>query len=743
MQEDVLNFFCIEHKDRFPVMRASQEVICKKELRHVLSADFPHSGRWFFCCHCQTFWNITNEDSLGFGECPACRSLVNPRYYSCDHCNVTTMESWSATGRREVYISPWGVPHPYCPGCQRLPKAVSQSHTCSTLNGLLTTARKQCPFCEGTEEEDPLDASFFLPSFQEQHSIIEIGSIADPMAALDSMVLPIAVAQQSGSTENVLSANEFEIAQGKPGGVMDMAKDRPQVGVKTVTADWDVEPAARKSDSVDTPPGDGDYPPGFLEELERKTAEIQALEIEAAEMALVEAERAANSAEIRARDAEARAERAEALLRETEIRSQAKIEEVISRAQMALVSSEEVQSRIRDFEARYQKVEARAREAEGKLEQTENELQQEAFRRALAEEQINKIEFERIRALEQAQKDLARIKGEYETRIQELESRGRQMEDGLRGEIGEIRSELQSSFMAREREQAEHRVEIERVQAESIGQIERLKSEAREQNEKLQAETKERIEKLQAEAAAQIAEIEKRLNREEFVRTGAEEKVRELEAELQRNQEQAIAQIADIRAEAQKSEEALRQKFAQQTSQALDAIMSDAQKRIDAEIELRTAAEQATAEITAKLEELQLKYQVDVGKLRTDAENKARESEARTRQAETQYRQAYLVSKLSSLLIEQVLAGIQPPAGNIADATGADLSPELTGLLNLLGFSGEGADAVLETASADRNPHFAENLSAMLDRLRSPQGANGSARPKRATVPLPSGSGEL
>lgn len=524
---------------------------------------------------------------------------------------------------------------------------------------------------------------------------------------------------------------------------MEMVDDRAQMGISTVTADWDVEPAGRKAGSADTPPGDGEYPAGFLEELERKTAEIQALEMEAAEMALVEAERAANNAEARARNAEARAERAEALLRETELRSQAKIEEVISRAQMALVSSEEVQSRVRDFEARYQKVEARAREAEGKLEQTENDLQQEAIRRALAEEQINKIEFERIRSIEQSQKDLARVKGEYEARIQEAESRSRQMEDVLRGEIAGIRSELQASLATRDWEQAEQRAEIERLQAESTGQIERLKGEAREQGEKLQAQAKEQIEKLQAEAAAQMAEIEKRLNREEFVRSGVEEKVRELEAELQRNQEQAVAQIADIRAEAQKSEEALRQKFAQQTSQALDAIMSDAQKRIDAEIELRTAAEQATAEITARLEELQLKYQADVATLRTNAEYNARESEARTRHAETHYRQAYLVSKLSSLLIEQVLAGVQPPAGSLADAQGGDLSPELTALMGLLGFGGEKADAIFEAGTAERDPRFSENLSSMLDRLRSPQSANGSSRPKRATVPLPSGSGEL
>src|SRR5262249_16878335 len=77
----------------------------------------------------------------------------NPRYYSCDQCNVTMMESWGATNHRDIYITPWGAPHPYCPGCHRPPKSISQSHTCPELNGLLTTARAECPFCEVEEEE--------------------------------------------------------------------------------------------------------------------------------------------------------------------------------------------------------------------------------------------------------------------------------------------------------------------------------------------------------------------------------------------------------------------------------------------------------------------------------------------------------------------------------------------------------------------------------------------------------------
>src|SRR5262245_58380348 len=61
------------------------------------------------------------------------------------------IDSLGAINRKGAHITPWGTPHPSCPGCHQLPKSAPQSHACPELNGLLTTARAECPFCEGQE----------------------------------------------------------------------------------------------------------------------------------------------------------------------------------------------------------------------------------------------------------------------------------------------------------------------------------------------------------------------------------------------------------------------------------------------------------------------------------------------------------------------------------------------------------------------------------------------------------------
>src|SRR5262245_28517350 len=61
------------------------------------------------------------------------------------------IDSLGAINRKGAHVTPWGTPHPQCPGCHQLPKSVPQSHACPELNGLITTARAQCPFCEGQE----------------------------------------------------------------------------------------------------------------------------------------------------------------------------------------------------------------------------------------------------------------------------------------------------------------------------------------------------------------------------------------------------------------------------------------------------------------------------------------------------------------------------------------------------------------------------------------------------------------
>src|SRR5215475_645120 len=155
MQEDAINVFCLSHGYSFPVSGSNRVVICKEN--HVLSYNFPHSGRWFFCCLCQKYWVAPKgedwQDAFS-KQCPSCNLIKKARYYSCDQCNITMIDSLGAINRKGAHITPWGTPHPNCPGCHQLPKSIPQSHACAELNGLLTTARAQCPFCEGREKSE-------------------------------------------------------------------------------------------------------------------------------------------------------------------------------------------------------------------------------------------------------------------------------------------------------------------------------------------------------------------------------------------------------------------------------------------------------------------------------------------------------------------------------------------------------------------------------------------------------------
>src|SRR5262249_26769526 len=82
--------------------------------------------------------------------------------------------SWGAANQGDIYLTPWGAPYPYCSGCHQLPKGVSQSHTCSELRGLLTTARAECPFCEAEEVEIAVEAEAAKTEIVEESVTIPI-----------------------------------------------------------------------------------------------------------------------------------------------------------------------------------------------------------------------------------------------------------------------------------------------------------------------------------------------------------------------------------------------------------------------------------------------------------------------------------------------------------------------------------------------------------------------------------------
>src|SRR5215510_14314056 len=395
MQEDAINVFCLSHGLSFLVSGSNRVVICKEN--HVLSYNFPHSGRWFFCCLCQKYWVPPKgedwQDAFS-KQCPSCNLIKKARYYSCDQCNVTMIDSLGAINRKGAHITPWGTPHPSCPGCHQLPKSAPQSHACPELNGLLTTARAECPFCEGQEA---------------------------PERAVEG-------AELKGETESPRS------------GIVDEFVDPSSVA---------------------------------LEELERRAAEIRALE--------AEAEARENKAQERLRQVEARLR--QEMLRRSEVeRKSGEIEDELRRQQeidqgrielanaaseAAARSEEEKKARIAseqskaEAEAKMRGMEVRASEVEERLRQAETGLQQESSKRSLAEERANELDI-RFAA------ENAKVMAEAEAKIQGIGAEARRIEVNYKAEIDWIRAELERVMASMEQAEENHRTELERATAETV-----------------------------------------------------------------------------------------------------------------------------------------------------------------------------------------------------------------------------------------------------------------------------------
>ncbi len=135
--------------------RTSNVVVCKEgSEEHVLSDNFPHSGKWIYCCNCQTFiaWNAEDQ-GISVRECPFCLSSLNPRMYACDNCAVTMLDFDDQTLRKHHTVLSWGMPQPACPGCHRFPQSTPRVHFCKAMGCNLSTARDRCPYCNLNTDE--------------------------------------------------------------------------------------------------------------------------------------------------------------------------------------------------------------------------------------------------------------------------------------------------------------------------------------------------------------------------------------------------------------------------------------------------------------------------------------------------------------------------------------------------------------------------------------------------------------
>jgi len=486
MQDDAINVFCLSHGVSFPVLGSNRVVICKEN--HVLSYNFPHSGRWFFCCLCQKYWVAPKGEDwqdVYSKQCPSCNLIKKARYYSCDQCKVTMIDSLGAINRKGAHITPWGTPHPHCPGCHQLPKSVPQSHACPELNGLLTTARAECPFCEGKEmAQETVDGGELRGETEAPRAGI-VDEFADPSSlALEEL-------ERRASEIRALEA-EAEARETK-------AQER----LRQVEARLRQEMLRRS-------------------EVERKSLEIEdeLKRQQEIDQGRVEIERAASE-------------------------TAARFEE----EKKARIATE--QSKV-EAEAKLREMEVRASELEGRLRQAEAGLQQEASRRSLAEERANELEIrfaaESAKAMAEAEAKIQGIGAE----ARRIEENYKAEIDWIRAELERAmastkqaeeyhRAELERMMAETAQAEENHRAGLERVMAETVqaeenhrAEIARITAEAEARAQQADANTRRQYQIKVEEAIANtqaamfdLEETQKKLYETEARRQEMESKARQ------------------------------------------------------------------------------------------------------------------------------------------------------------------------------------------------------------------------
>lgn len=653
MQEDSINVFCLAHGVSFTMPRSNQVVICKKDLAdHVLSNDFPNSGRWFYCCQCHIYW-VSSKAQGGFlRQCPSCGLIKNPRYYSCDQCNVTMMDSWGATNQRDIYITPWGAPHPYCPGCYQLPKSIPLSHTCSELKGLLTTAHAECPFCE---VEESTEAGAGIAESK------EIYPKSAPEDVIVSINLPARVEHQNGLVDQGGARRETEIAQVDSEDVLGVADEAPIFLVEEIIKGWDTpESEAGEDHATNLAPDwirvEANASDLFLEEIEKRTAEVRALEAEA----------------------EARAAKAQERLRQAEIRLQLEMSLRSEAEQKSKDIEEELRRKLEDegnhleVVSRTFEMEAKAKDELGMIDAMEQAWLETV---SITSEITAEIEEERKARLaaEQAKAEAKVMAHESESRAVQAETLARQTEERCQFKIEEAVARTGAALLAsteaqkkvdeaearfremearageaeERRRQAEAglqqaREEVKAIKNNAHAEIEAVKNDAQ---ARIETEAQARSEAEQAMAEARNAEAEAKQTVENYIveitkiKAEAEARVLEVEAKAKQAEEVCRLKIAGIRAEleitaaaAKQAEENYRTEIAKVNAEAeAQANQAEANARRQCQTKVEEAI--ASAQVAMfTLEETQKKL--------IEVEAKYREMEVRARRAETRSRQA-------------------------------------------------------------------------------------------------------
>ena len=522
MQEDAINVFCLSHGFSFPVQGSNRIVICKEN--HVLSYNFPHSGRWFYCCLCQKFWVAPKGDDWQDAyskQCPSCNLIKKARYYSCDQCNITMIDSLGAINRKGVHITPWGAPHPHCPGCRQLPKSVPQSHACPELNGLLTTARAQCPFCEGQKvAEGVVDGE----ELRDETETPRVRSLDEP--ATPSIVVLEELERRSSEIKALEAEAEAREAKAQERLRQVEARLRQEMVRRSEVErkSQEIEDDLKRQHEIDQ---------GRMEFVRAATEAAGRFEEErkariAAEQSKAEAEAKLREMEVRASEAEERLRQTDAGLQQADAKLQqaeAKLKQTEAKLKQAEAKSQQTEAQLQQTEAQFQQAEAGLKQAEAglqqaqaKLQQTEAGLQREASKRSLAEERANEIEI-RLAA------DNAKVVSEAEAKIQGVRAEARRIEENYKAEIGWIRDELEMLTESAKLAEENHSAEIARITAEAEARTQQVEANTRQQ---YQIKVEQAIANTQA-ALFNLDETQRKLDETEARRQEIEARARQVE----------------------------------------------------------------------------------------------------------------------------------------------------------------------------------------------------------------------
>jgi uncharacterized phage infection (PIP) family protein YhgE len=372
---------------------------------------------------------------------------------------------------------------------------------------LLTTARAQCPFCEGQKAaEGVVDGE----ELRDEVETPRVRSLDEP--ATPSIIVLEEIERKASEIKALEAEAEAREAKAQERLRQVEARLRQEMVRRSevVRKSQEIEDDLKRQQEIDQ---------GRMEFVRAATEAAGRFEEErkariAAEQSKAEAEAKLREMEARASEAEERLRQAEAGLQQTE----AKLQQTEAGLQQAKAGLQQAEVKLQQTEAGLQQTEAKLQQTEAKLQQTEAGLQREASRRSLAEESANELEI-------RLSSESARLIAEAETKIQGVRAEARRIEENYKAEIGWIRDELEMLTESAKLAEENHSAEIDRITAEAEARTQQVEANTRQQ---YQIKVEQAIANTQA-ALFNLDETQRKLDETEARRQEIEARARQVE----------------------------------------------------------------------------------------------------------------------------------------------------------------------------------------------------------------------